>query len=60
METEKDGISFKITKVEGKKVEQGIALTFLLEAKDTDRKVHIPHGSVVDLEGNEFKINFFK
>jgi hypothetical protein len=60
LETEKENSSFKITKVVGNKAEKSIAITFLVESKDENKKMTINDISIVDIEGNEYKIDFFK
>ena len=60
LETEKDNSSFKITKVTGNKAEKTIAITFLVEAKDENKKMTIEDVSIVDIEGKEYEIDFYK
>ena len=60
LETEKDNSSFKITKVTGNKAEKTIAITFLVEAKDENKKMTIGDISIVDIEGKEYEIDFYK
>ena len=60
LETEKENSTFKITKVTGNKAGKNIEITFLVEAKDENKKVTIENISVVDIEGNEYEIDFFK
>ena len=60
LETEKENSSFRITKVVGNKAEKSIAITFLVEAKDENKKMTIQDISIVDIGGNEYKINYFK
>ena len=60
LETEKDNSSFKITKVTGNKAEKTIAITFLVEAKDENKKMTIEDISIVDIEGKEYEIDFYK
>ncbi|ATN06696.1 MULTISPECIES: transposase [Chryseobacterium] len=60
LETEKENSSFKITKIVGNKAEKSIAITFLVEAKDENKKMTIEDIFTVDIEGNEYKIDFFK
>ena len=60
IETEKENSTFKITKVIGNKAGKNIEITFLVEAKDENKKVTIENISVVDIEGNEYGIDFFK
>ncbi|STD07483.1 Uncharacterised protein [Chryseobacterium carnipullorum] len=60
LETEKENSSFKITKVVGNKTEKSIAISFLIEAKDEKKKMTIEDVFVVDIEGNEYKIDLYK
>lgn len=60
LETEKENSSIKITKVIGNKKEKSIAVTFLIEAKDENKKMTIEDISIVDIEGNEYKIDLYK
>ncbi len=60
LETEKENASFKITKVFGNRVGKNIEITFLIEAKDENKKMTIEDISIVDIEGNEHKIDFYK
>ena len=60
LETEKDNSSFKITKVTGNKAEKTIAITFLVEAKDENKKMTITDVSIIDIEGKEYEIDFYK
>ena len=60
LETEKDNSSFKITKVTGNKAEKTISITFLVEAKDENKKMTIEDISIVDIEGKEDEIDFYK
>ena len=60
LETEKDNSSFKITKVTGNRAEKTIAITFLVEAKDENKKMTIEGISIVDIEGKEYEIDFYK
>ena len=48
LETEKDNSSFKITKVTGNKAEKTISITFLVEAKDENKKMTIEGISIVE------------
>ena len=59
-ETEKDNSTFKITKVIGNKAEKTIAVTFLVEAKDENKEMTIQDISIIDIEGNEYEIDFYK
>ena len=60
LETEKNNSSFKITKVTGNKAEKTIAITFLVEAKDENKKMTIGDISIVDIEGIEYEIDIYK
>ena len=60
LEIEKDNSSFKITKVIGNKAEKTIAITFLVEAKDENKKMTIGDISIIDIEGVEYEIDFYK
>ena len=60
LEIEKDNSSFKITKVIGNKAEKTIAITFLVEAKDENKKMTIGDISIVDSEGKEYEIDLYK
>ena len=60
LETEKDNSSFKITKVTGNRTEKTIAITFLVEAKDENKKMTIGDISIVDIEGVKYEIDFYK
>ncbi|WP_225875461.1 hypothetical protein [Chryseobacterium aquaticum] len=60
LETEKENSAFKITKLIGNKAGKNIEITFLVEFKDENKKMTIEDISVVDVEGNEYKIDFFK
>lgn len=60
LETEKDNSTFKITKVTGNKAEKTIAITFLVEAKDENKKMTITDVSIIDIEGKEYEIDFYK
>lgn len=60
LEKEKENSSFKITKIVGNKAERTIAITFLVEAKDETKKMSVDNVSIVDIEGNEYKIDLYK
>ena len=60
LDTEKESSSFKITKVVGNKAEKSIAITFLVEAKDENKQMTIDEISIIDIEGNEYKIDLYK
>ena len=60
LETEKENSTFKITKVIGSKAGKNIEITFLVESKDENKKMTIEDIAVVDVEGNEYKLDFSK
>ena len=60
LEAEKDNTTFKITKVNGNKAGKNIEITFLIESKDENKKMTIEDIAVVDVEGNEYKLDFSK
>ncbi|MCQ4139548.1 transposase [Chryseobacterium sp. EO14] len=60
LETENENSTFKITKVTGNKTGKNIEITFLVEAKDENKKMTIEDISFVDIEGIEYKIDLFK
>lgn len=60
LETEQDYSTFKITKVIGNKSEKTIAITFLVEAKDENKEMTLSDISIIDIEGAEYQIDFYK
>ena len=60
LESEKDNNNFRITKVIGSKADKTITITFLIETKDSNIKMDISNVSLIDLEGNEYKVDYFK
>ncbi|MBB6370087.1 transposase [Chryseobacterium shigense] len=60
LETEKENSTFKITKVTGNKVGKNIEIIFLIESKDENKKMTIEDIFAIDIEGNEYKIDFSK
>ena len=60
LETETENSTYKITKVTGNKAEKTISITFLVEAKDENKKMTIEDISIVDIEGKEYEIDFYK
>ncbi len=60
LETKQDNSLFEITKVIGNKTEKTIVITFLMEAKDENKKMTIGDISIVDIEGVEYEIDFYK
>lgn len=60
LESEKNNDNFRITKITGNKVDKTISITFLVEAKDENKKLTIQDISFVDLEGNEYQADLYK
>ena len=60
LETETENSSFKITKVFGNKAGKNIEITFLIESKDENKKMTTTDISIIDIEGNEYGIDFYK
>ncbi|MBV7441617.1 hypothetical protein KRX57_09300 [Weeksellaceae bacterium TAE3-ERU29] len=60
LEQEEGGIIFKITKVVGNIENKSIAVTMLMETKDENKKYSFTGSSIIDLEGNEIGIDYFK
>jgi hypothetical protein len=60
LETETENSTYKITKVTGNKVGKNIEIIFLIESKDDNKKMTIEDISAIDIEGNEYKIDFSK
>ena len=60
LESEKNNDNFRITKVTGDKTDKTISITFLVEAKDENKKMTIQDISFVDLEGNEYQADLYK
>ena len=59
-EVEVDGVNIKITNVDGVLKENAIYVTFLLEAKISDRTFYVTDADIVDLEGNTIKSDYDK
>jgi transposase len=59
-EVEVDGVNIKITNVDGILKENTIYVTFLLEAKISDRTFYVTDADIVDLEGNTIKSDYDK
>jgi len=57
LESEKNNNDFRITKVTGNKADKTISITFLVKAKDENKTMFIQDISIIDLEGNEFKVD---
>ncbi|PQA97025.1 transposase [Chryseobacterium shigense] len=60
LETETENSSYRITKVTGNKAGKNIEIIFLIESKDENKKMTIEDISIVDIEGNEHKIDLYK
>lgn len=56
----KNDTEFRIIEVKGDKKNSSIEFTLLLESKDERKKFFIPESSIVDIDGNEVKINLDK
>ena len=59
-EVEVDGVNIKITNIDGVLKENAIYVTFLLEAKISDRTFYVTDADIVDLEGNTIKSDYDK
>ena len=51
---------YRITKVIGNSKEKTISINFLIESLDANKKSNLDDFTLVDLNGNEYKINFQK
>ncbi|MDK7375351.1 transposase [Weeksella virosa] len=51
---------YKIIKVKGNRAKKTIEITFLVESKDANKQLFVNDLSIIDLEGNEYKVNLFK
>ncbi len=60
LESEKDKNHFRITKVTGNKTDKTITITFLVEAKDENKKLAFQDLVIVDLEGNQYNADLLK
>ncbi|HAY3555730.1 hypothetical protein [Elizabethkingia anophelis] len=62
LETTKDGTNFKIVKVVGDKTTKSVYITMLLETQDENKSYSTisEPASIIDLEGNDVKINWDK
>lgn len=60
LETETENSSYRITKVTGNKAGKNIEISFLIESKDENKKMTIEDISIVDIVGNEHKIDLYK
>ncbi len=60
LEYKDNNSEYVITKVVGDKIKKTISITFLIEAKDENRKNNMRDIYIVDLDGNEYTINHAK
>ena len=60
LKAEKENTEFNVTKVIGNKKDKTITITFLVESKDENKKSSIQDISIVDIEGNEYEVDFYK
>ncbi|AZB25285.1 MULTISPECIES: transposase [Flavobacteriales] len=60
LETETENSSYRITKVTGNRAGKNIEISFIIESKDENKKMTIEDISIVDIEGNEHKIDLYK
>lgn len=60
LEQEQNNSLYKITKVVGNKAEKTVLISFLVESKDVNKELYISDLSIIDLEGNEYKVDLFK
>ena len=51
---------YRITKVIGNSKEKTIGINFLIESLDANKKSNLDDFTLVDLNGNEYKINLYK
>ncbi|UWX66172.1 transposase [Empedobacter stercoris] len=60
LEKEEANNSYKINKVIGNKTEKTIQISFLIESKDFNKELYVSDLSIIDLEGNEYKVDMNK
>ncbi|PQA92087.1 transposase [Chryseobacterium piscicola] len=60
LQSEKENTLYQITKVTGNKAGKSIEITFLITAKDENKKLTIEDISIIDMEGNEYKADLYK
>lgn len=60
-ETQAGETTIKVTNVTGNKADKTISIIVLLESKDRNKEeYYLDDVSIIDLEGNEINLNFFK
>ena len=60
LEQKNNNNEYRITKVVGDKNEKTISINFLIESKDENKKSTLRDFSIIDLNGNQYKIDFNK
>ncbi|MBV7439979.1 transposase [Weeksellaceae bacterium TAE3-ERU29] len=60
LKLEKDSTQIKVTKVVGNSKDKTISITLLLEAKNENKNLTLDYISIIDLEGEQYNLNFFK
>lgn len=60
VEVEKDNLLFSITDIQGNAEDSNIQITFLAETKAEYFSLYLKDFSIIDLEGNEYKVDFLK
>ena len=60
LKVEKENTEFTLTKVIGNKKDKTIAITFLIESKDENKKTTLQDISIIDIEGNEHDVDLYK
>jgi len=60
LESEKDNNNFKILKVIGNKTDKTITIIYLVDSKDVDKNLVIQDISIIDLEGELYKVDLYK
>ena len=59
-EVEKDSILFKVIKAQGDLKNKCVTITVLAETKDKERHIYSSDISLIDIEGNDLKIDYDK
>ncbi|WCM42990.1 transposase [Flavobacterium sp. CBA20B-1] len=60
VEVEKDNLLFQITDIKGNAKDKNIQITFLVATKTEYLSLYLKDFSIIDLEGNEYKVDFIK
>ncbi|UUV20610.1 transposase [Paenimyroides aestuarii] len=60
VEVEKDNLLFQITDIKGNSKDKNIQITFLVATKTEYLSLYLKDFSIIDLEGNEYKVDFIK